>query len=592
MRRTQQFKFRFMSAVVGVALVMSVLGALPGSVLSSAAQAALPPAGTTDTVYNKTQDTTYTSIAQAVYDAQDNDTLLVYPGDYVVDEWVFAAANPLASVRKPADYGAPDTGWYLPIMQKGLKIIGVNGASQAITDPTATQATVYYDKTTGPVNQGTSGSKVDRNNAVMVHQPLISVWAPDVTIQGLQVKPNPGMPCQTIAIFESGCTVKYCNFPESADVPGYGGMLNVVGEGATQTSSYKLTGITISDNYFDQGGVVLAGLSTGSDVTITGNQFVGVPTLPSYYAGNALAPKQSVGYGSLNANKVTTLDDASITIQYNSFTQGAGLDFSRVSDNAVDASYNYWGGDDPTLSGDVLKGYDSDTAATKILLKQYYLDPEMETEALPGYGALTVTRDGMVLTAAFDTPAASRAGIVYQWYLNGVEIDGATDASYSVPSQAGTRSFSCAAGYNANESIMSNEVAITMYAITFDGNGGAPALQVKIVLEDDMIGGPATIPTREGYKFMGFNTEKDGTGEPGDVAWAATEDLTFYAQWERDAAGSGSTDGTKTADASGDLRLPRTGDSLRIGAIIAIVVMTIGAVCIAVIVWKRSHTEA
>ncbi|MCL2655552.1 MAG: InlB B-repeat-containing protein [Coriobacteriia bacterium] len=600
--RAQQFKFKFMSAVTCAALVMSALGAIPGSILTSTAQAALPPAGTTDTVYNKTQDTSYTSIAQAVYDAHDDDMLLVYPGNYVVDAWVFAAANPLASVRKPADYGAPDTGWYLPIMQKGLQIIGVNDNGQKITDPAATQATVYYDKTTGPGNQGTSGSKKDFNNAVMVHQPLISVWAPGVTIQGLQVKANPGMPCQTIAIFESDCTVQYCNFPESADAPGYGGMLNVVGEGATMTSSYELTGITISDNYFDQGGIVLAGLSTGSDVTITGNQFVGAPTLPSYYAGNALAPKQSVGYGSLNSNTVTTLDDASVTIQHNSFTQGAGLDFSRVSDGAVDGSYNYWGGDDPTQpaqSADLLKGYDSDSAATKITIRQYYADPEMETEALPGYGALTVTRKGLELTATFDTPAVRVAGIVYQWYLDGVAIDGATGASYTAPSKAGTRSFSCAAGYSANESVMSNSVTITMYAITFDGNGGVPALQVKVVLEGDLIGDPAKIPAREGYMFAGFNTKKDGTGKPGDSAGAATEDLTFYAQWERDGSDSGSKEETTTPDVSGggagnagnsdDAHLPKTGDSLRTGAIIAAVAMVSGAVCATVVARKRTR---
>lgn len=48
---------------------------------------------------------------------------------------------------------------------------------------------------------------------------------------------------------------------------------------------------------------------------------------------------------------------------------------------------------------------------------------------------------------------------------------------------------------------------------------------------------PDQVPIRNGYSFTGWNTTEDGTGtvyNPGDSLTGPEEDLTLYAQWEKD----------------------------------------------------------
>jgi len=71
--------------------------------------------------------------------------------------------------------------------------------------------------------------------------------------------------------------------------------------------------------------------------------------------------------------------------------------------------------------------------------------------------------------------------------------------------------------------------------ITYDANGGngpVPATQRKTYIDQITLG--TTIPTREGYTFMGWNTERDSEGthyNPGDTYSAHA--ATLYAQWVR-----------------------------------------------------------
>lgn len=77
------------------------------------------------------------------------------------------------------------------------------------------------------------------------------------------------------------------------------------------------------------------------------------------------------------------------------------------------------------------------------------------------------------------------------------------------------------------------KVTAPTYTIKFDANGGsgAPSAQTKTYQKNLTI--PATIPTRNNYKFLGWSTTKDNPAQyqPGQQ-FTADKNMTFYAVWE------------------------------------------------------------
>jgi uncharacterized repeat protein (TIGR02543 family) len=102
----------------------------------------------------------------------------------------------------------------------------------------------------------------------------------------------------------------------------------------------------------------------------------------------------------------------------------------------------------------------------------------------------------------------------------------------------------CGAAYVTNEAhTYTNHVCVCGYVerfvITMDANGGkfingAPVYPVQSAYGTPFYAVPAD-PTKEGYKFVGWNTKADGTGDDIDLipgTYTFTADLTVYAQWE------------------------------------------------------------
>ena len=77
------------------------------------------------------------------------------------------------------------------------------------------------------------------------------------------------------------------------------------------------------------------------------------------------------------------------------------------------------------------------------------------------------------------------------------------------------------------------KVTAPTYTIKFDANGGsgAPSAQTKTYQKNLTI--PATIPTRNNYKFLGWSTTKDGSVQyqPGQQ-FTTDKNMTLYAVWE------------------------------------------------------------
>ena len=72
------------------------------------------------------------------------------------------------------------------------------------------------------------------------------------------------------------------------------------------------------------------------------------------------------------------------------------------------------------------------------------------------------------------------------------------------------------------------------YSITYNANGGngAPAADYKCYGIDKTLS--STVPTRDGYTFIGWNTEQNGSGESYAAAgtYTANAGATLYAQWK------------------------------------------------------------
>ena len=77
------------------------------------------------------------------------------------------------------------------------------------------------------------------------------------------------------------------------------------------------------------------------------------------------------------------------------------------------------------------------------------------------------------------------------------------------------------------------------YTVTFDAAGGEPATgsasSVQVPEEETLGDSMPAEPTRSGYEFAGWNTQRDGKGEKFGRDTVVTGNLTVYAQWNKKA---------------------------------------------------------
>ncbi len=98
-------------------------------------------------------------------------------------------------------------------------------------------------------------------------------------------------------------------------------------------------------------------------------------------------------------------------------------------------------------------------------------------------------------------------------------------------------------GYLRSYGMTATKIAKTMATISFDANGGAGAIPA---ITGATIGSSVTLPrntlTRNGYRFTGWNTKADGTGEHYNNAETitlgddTTGEIVLYAEWVVDEA--------------------------------------------------------
>lgn len=138
----------------------------------------------------------------------------------------------------------------------------------------------------------------------------------------------------------------------------------------------------------------------------------------------------------------------------------------------------------------------------------------------------TVTMTANWTPVKLNLPTISKSGYTCKW---NTKADGTGTALASGSEYTPSATTSSATLY-----AVCQKATATKFSVTFDANGGedAPKSQEKTIDVDLTL--TSDFPTREGYTFVGWNTEKNGSGAtylPGSK-YKNNENVTLYAQWD------------------------------------------------------------
>lgn len=131
----------------------------------------------------------------------------------------------------------------------------------------------------------------------------------------------------------------------------------------------------------------------------------------------------------------------------------------------------------------------------------------------------------LIADSGYRLPDTISVYIGYNELLDNQYTYNSTDGSIEVPLQLLT------------DDIEVSAIAEKIHKVTFDANGGAFSKDKEtFIIEEWKIGDENNLekPTKEGYEFLGYYTEKTGgTSLEKYIAEAGIDgDLTFYAQWK------------------------------------------------------------
>ncbi len=193
--------------------------------------------------------------------------------------------------------------------------------------------------------------------------------------------------------------------------------------------------------------------------------------------------------------------------------------------------------------------YDTDTYSSKVLYNPYwyYISATVGGKTYKGYASaefITVNTDttitkGKTKTLSYKT--SGKAGTVYFETSNPavatVDSKGVVTAvgagTATIYAQTGNGSFD-AIGVKVNAPANERKV-------TFNANGGSVSTSSKTVTNGSTYGTLPT-PTRSGYVFQGWYTAKSGGSKvTSSTKVNSSSDITLYARWAKNIAGSGIT---------------------------------------------------
>jgi uncharacterized repeat protein (TIGR02543 family) len=160
---------------------------------------------------------------------------------------------------------------------------------------------------------------------------------------------------------------------------------------------------------------------------------------------------------------------------------------------------------------------------------------QQEPDPEPAPAEYTVTFDADGGTPASTTKKVSSGKTVDALPADPTKTDFGFDGWYTEKNGGGT-SFIAATAVTADITVYAKWKAPTsvnpMYTVTFDADGGTPASTAKQVNSGETLDALPAAPTKAGFEFDGWYTEKNGGGTSFTAAASVTANITVYAKWK------------------------------------------------------------
>ncbi|MCI2048158.1 MAG: S-layer homology domain-containing protein [Lachnospiraceae bacterium] len=181
-----------------------------------------------------------------------------------------------------------------------------------------------------------------------------------------------------------------------------------------------------------------------------------------------------------------------------------------------------------TVSSESSSGYSSESSASEISA----VDTGAENSA--STASVSSSAGSSIATDSENASESASEGV------SGSSAESTSESASESTSEEASEDASSAASKPAASDTSATE-ATEEFSISYDGNADG----VDAVPEKQTVAKSATdektetdisslVPTRDGYTFLAWNTQKDGSGEEykPSASVSLTEDITLYAQWE------------------------------------------------------------
>ena len=230
-----------------------------------------------------------------------------------------------------------------------------------------------------------------------------------------------------------------------------------------------------------------------------------------------------------------------------------------LSDSEDGVTYHLYKGEDDQDEDKVGDGDEitwtvtaAGTYTVKVEEDEDYNEATMEGSAVISYKTATAIttqpttpvsgHDGVDFTLGSDLDATGQGTLTYKWYsytsaesAGEAVVAGETSSTYTTSKSAGTYYYKIEVKGDCG-SVKSGIITVTVdnkHKLTYDANGGSGAPEAEYRAEGTA-SLSATEPTRSNYRFLGWNTKDDGTGDHYDAEASYTMGLTavtLYAEW-------------------------------------------------------------
>lgn len=212
--------------------------------------------------------------------------------------------------------------------------------------------------------------------------------------------------------------------------------------------------------------------------------------------------------------------------------------------SSTPSSQTKWYGESLTLRGSISRSSAAATAYTVTLNGNGAANSSLSASRTTSYAfSKWKATSGTTYSASGSYTANAATTMTAQWTsstsTSAVSLPTKTLAGYTFK-RWNTKSDDTGTGYSNGTNNYTPTGNVTLYAIwnrtvTYNANSGSGAPSSQTAVKSSAITLSSTVPTRSGYRFLGWNTAQDGSGTAYAAGSTYAKDMptvTLYAQWQ------------------------------------------------------------